>query len=441
MPMTNYPNGFLAGLSVRGVPLLQAQPGNVYWVDNSPPGPTGIGVLPQVGGLSTQYGTRFTGGSDNNPGTFQKPLATIAQALNLCSQDSGDIIFVKPGHLEIVNASPSTTQAANMAPVYDPTGSFVVSIGGAAGYNFQMDVAGVAIIGLGLGNLRPQIVWGTAAGANILVTAAQMSIQNFLFSGNFLNVASAFTITDASSTSSSITGNTYTAGTTTRKIYPGAQLVPTSANGILPGTTILAPLGTTTTGAGTYLVSESYQVATSSATVIAGAMDFDIEGCEVRDLGTALNLMVLVTTGGGAGGSDGLRVFGNKFNSNATAASASGTLITLGGAVDRMVVNNNTVNSTATSTGAALVVAGANNMTNVEIAQNKLYKPTTAATGSLVTSSSTASSGIMSDNYAWTLATSTGLIITTGTKLGFVNNYGTITGANDKSALINPVAV
>ena len=35
MPFTNYPQGFAAGLSVRGMPLTQMQPGQVFFVGNS----------------------------------------------------------------------------------------------------------------------------------------------------------------------------------------------------------------------------------------------------------------------------------------------------------------------------------------------------------------------------------------------------------------------
>lgn len=424
---TNFPNGFLAGLTVRGVPILQSNPGNVYWVGNGPP--------ESANGF---YSTRFSGASDQNAGTYQKPFASIAQALLVCSHGAGDIIIVKPQHVEVVNASPSTTQAVNMAPVYDPTGAIVVSNGGTAGYNFQMNVAGVAIVGLGTGNSRPQIIWGTATGANILVTAPNMSIQNFLFSGNFAAVVSGFTIADASAATTTITGNVLTAGTVTRKIYLGAEAVPTAANGILPGTIVIAQLTGTAGGAGTYTVNQNYSTATTSATVILGAMDFDIEYCEIRDLGTALNIVTLVTTGAGANGTDGLRVGNCRFNSKVTSA-AGGSLVTLGaGAIDRMVVNDNFVSAAATATGASLVIGGAIVMTNVEIARNIVNHPTTVATGIAVTSSASTCTGIMHENLVWSLATSAGLLITTGTGLGFAQNYCTITGTADKQAVINP---
>jgi hypothetical protein len=431
MSVTNFPYGFIGSLTLKGLPLLQTHPGNIYWVDNGPP--TLATTAPSASGT-----IRTTGGSDQNPGTFQRPFATIAQAMSVCSQNNGDIILVKPGHIEICTTAPSTTGVANMAPVYDPTGTIVVSNGGTAGYNFQLNKSDVAIIGLGIGNSRPQIVFSTATTATINVSGTNISMQNFLFTGNFAAVASAFTMIDASIATGIITGNVLATGAITRVLWPGATLVPTAANGIIPGTVVLNQLTGVTGALGTYTVSVTYSVATTSATVIAGPTDFNLENCEVRDVGTALNLITLVTTGAGAGGSDGLRIANTQWNSLATAASAAGNLITLGGAVDRLTVTDNRVYATATSTGALLVVAGANNVTNATIARNVGYKPTTAATGLLVTSSSTASSGIMYDNYGWSLATSAGLLVSTGTKLGFANNYATITGTADKQAIINP---
>ena len=57
MPMTNFPKGFLSGLSVRRMPLLQTHPGNIFWVDNGAPS-----ILPNV----------TSAGADGNPGTLQR---------------------------------------------------------------------------------------------------------------------------------------------------------------------------------------------------------------------------------------------------------------------------------------------------------------------------------------------------------------------------------
>jgi hypothetical protein len=109
------------------------------------------------------------GGSNGNKGDFNSPFSTLEYALSQCVADRGDIIFIKPGHAE--------------------------SIASATALNF--DLAGVAIVGLGTGNNRPTFTYTTANTATIPVTAANMSIQNCLFIGNFLSIASAFTVAAA----------------------------------------------------------------------------------------------------------------------------------------------------------------------------------------------------------------------------------------------------
>src|SRR3990167_4421252 len=111
MPMSNFPNGFANGVTIRGVPILQSHTGKVFWVNNS-------GVLPD-GGIS---------GADANPGTYLQPFSTIDNAINNCTASRGDVIMVMPGHAETVSAT-----------------------------TIAMDVAGVNIVGLGVGALRPTL--------------------------------------------------------------------------------------------------------------------------------------------------------------------------------------------------------------------------------------------------------------------------------------------
>lgn len=148
--LTQFPGGFGGGFSVRGLPLIQTQPGKVFWVSNA--------------------STLLTGqkaGSDGNKGTYDAPFATIDYAKSQCTASRGDIVFVKPGHAETI------TTTAQLA----------------------LDKAGVAIVGLGAGSLRPTLTFSTNATANIPITAANVSIQNVLFVANVLDVASVFTAT------------------------------------------------------------------------------------------------------------------------------------------------------------------------------------------------------------------------------------------------------
>jgi len=154
MPISNYPNGFANGVTIRGVPLQQAFPGKVFWVNNSD-------VLPE-GGVS---------GSDGNPGTYQRAFATIDYAIGRCASGRGDIIMVMPGHAESVVSA--TTIAA--------------------------DVAGVAIVGLGAGTARPTLTYTTANTATISISAANIAFKNIRFVANFLGVVSAITVAAAPS--------------------------------------------------------------------------------------------------------------------------------------------------------------------------------------------------------------------------------------------------
>ena len=130
MPISNYPNGFNFGVSIRGLPLLNTYAGNVFWVDSG-------------------------AGSDQNKGTFARPFKTMDYAVGRCTANNGDMVMVKPGHTETVTA--------------------------AAG--LDLDVAGITFVGFGNGSDRPTIDFTTAVGADMDVDAANITMVNFLFTG------------------------------------------------------------------------------------------------------------------------------------------------------------------------------------------------------------------------------------------------------------------
>lgn len=82
-----------------------------------------------------------------------KPVATIDYAIGLCTASKGDTIYVLPGHAESIIA--------------------------AAG--IVCDVAGVTIIGLSEGPLRPTISFTTDTLADINIDAANVTIKNIRF--------------------------------------------------------------------------------------------------------------------------------------------------------------------------------------------------------------------------------------------------------------------
>jgi len=146
---SNFPNGFASGVTIRGIPLQQAYPGEVFWVNSTT-------VLPKGG----------VGASNNNDGSYLRPFSTITYALTRCTASRGDIIMVMPGYTETVAA--------------------------AAGEVWN--VAGVAIIGLGCGALKPTITL-SATGSDIDVTAANMSVSNFRFVSSVANLVHCLHVT------------------------------------------------------------------------------------------------------------------------------------------------------------------------------------------------------------------------------------------------------
>ena len=413
--MTNFPLGFMAGLSVRGMPLLQTQPGNVFWLGN------GYSVS---GGPSS--GTQRTVvGSDNNHGTWQRPFATLAYALSQCKQGNGDIIMIKPGHRETINGAGTTTA------VTDPTGTITTS----ATLKIALNMGGVAIVGLGAGPMRPTFTLGTATTANIPLQASAMSIQNCLFLCNFAAVVSAITSVTFSFTGSVAKNVLTITAATTGTAYPGMVI---SGTNVVVGTMILSQLTGTVGGVGTYSVSVQQTVA--STTITGCTNDFDVENCEIRDLSSSLNLLSFFTDNAAANCNDGLRFIGNRISSLGTTAAT--TLLVAGANQDRWTINDNYGNWAVLNNTAAMLAAGANSITNFEFSRNYINRPNTSTTSGLaISTSGTAWTGQCNDNRIWGLNNTAQIWINTGSKLAFNQNYCPITAAADKSGLINPAAV
>lgn len=144
MPLSNYPNGFLNGVTIRGMPILNTYSGNVYYVNSAT-------------------------GSNGNPGTINEPYASINGAIaGGVTASNGDIVLCMPGHAETLAAA---TEVA-------------------------LSKAGMAIIGLGMGSLRPTLTF-TAVASNIPVTASNITMKNFLMISTRVTAftTSAFTTT------------------------------------------------------------------------------------------------------------------------------------------------------------------------------------------------------------------------------------------------------
>lgn len=136
--MTNFPNGVSSfGMPVLPQMLQSMKTGRVYWVSNNSTTPRASVKV----GQDAAYPAR---------GSFERPFATVDYAIGQCRANAGDIIIVKEGHVEAI--------AAN-------------------GTNFNMDVAGVTIVGLGTGADKPEFTYANTA-SRINVTAADCTLQN-----------------------------------------------------------------------------------------------------------------------------------------------------------------------------------------------------------------------------------------------------------------------
>ncbi|MBW2003088.1 MAG: hypothetical protein JRI72_00525 [Deltaproteobacteria bacterium] len=117
-----------------------ANPGNVFWVDENASSP--------------------------GRGTFKNPDTSIDSCMSRCVANRGDIIMVKPGHIENISAAGDLT----------------------------CDVAGVTILGTGCGSKQAKIVWDTADTADVDVTAANVTFSNLWLYNNYANVDGAFDV-------------------------------------------------------------------------------------------------------------------------------------------------------------------------------------------------------------------------------------------------------
>ncbi len=124
---STYPNGFPNGVTIRNMPILNSYTGNVWYVDS---------------------GT----GSNGNKGTYRRPFATVDYCIGRATGNNGDICAVFPGHAESYDAADG----------------------------FDIDVAGVAVVGLGNGTDVPEFTFADTD-ATIACGAANATMMNLRF--------------------------------------------------------------------------------------------------------------------------------------------------------------------------------------------------------------------------------------------------------------------
>jgi hypothetical protein len=138
--------------------FARKQPGGMFAVTDRSQFPSG-----SVFWVHATTGTDGAGYGQNP----DAPFATLDYAIGKCTANKGDVIFLLPGHAENI----------------------------ASATGCAIDVAGVTIIGLGQGTLVPTLSITAAAGATIAISAANVWLENVKVVGNFLNIASAVTVT------------------------------------------------------------------------------------------------------------------------------------------------------------------------------------------------------------------------------------------------------
>ena len=109
-------------------------------------------------------------GGGKNGRTIDSPFATLDYAIGKCTASNGDIIYLLPGHTETLAAS------GNIA---------------------LLDVAGVTVIGLGIGTLIPTFNLGHAS-ATLSITAANCHLYNVRIVSTIADVAVGITMGAAS---------------------------------------------------------------------------------------------------------------------------------------------------------------------------------------------------------------------------------------------------
>lgn len=302
---------------------------------NFPNGVTsqGVPVIPSIPlTTGTYYFVHSVTGADNNSGKDkQHPLATLQAAINKCTANKNDVILLMPGHAETVTAT-----------------------------SINLSVAGVQVVGLGRGLLRPTFTHNATA-STITVSAATCSVTNCHFLATIANVVTAF--------------------------------------------------------------------------LLSTAKDFAVSQCTFVDTATNLNYLCLVTTNATSNAADGL-----TFNENHVIGQAAtdGACISILAVLQRLHICDNTIDKLVTNDAGHLVTFSTFAVTGVRILRNQLTFNALAsqATGTMLTGSSTACSGIVADNRVYQIDTTTALLATAGTKLGFSENY--VGGVADKSGTLFP---
>lgn len=173
----------------------------------------------------------------------------------------------------------------------------------------------------------------------------------------------------------------------------------------------------------------------ASAFTTSTAKDFVLDSNTFFDTDSSHNFLCVVTTNATSNASDGLTVLNNHVISK---PATDGAVVSVLAVISRLTISGNVVDKLATNDAGHLVTLSTFAATGTRVLNNVLTMNALASqsTGTLGTGSSTASSGIVAGNLVYQIDTSTGLLWTASSKLGFLENY--MSGAADKSGSIFP---
>lgn len=147
--------GFPNGITVQGSPIMASLNGI-----------PSLGKVFYVCSTSTHSDNAIGVNNSSTNGLHPTtPFATVVYALTQCTANNGDVVYVMPGHTETIAA--------------------------AGGWTIP---AGVAVIGLGRGSIRPLISLSATA-STVLMSAVSGLVENIVFQSTVAELVTVFNIT------------------------------------------------------------------------------------------------------------------------------------------------------------------------------------------------------------------------------------------------------
>lgn len=173
----------------------------------------------------------------------------------------------------------------------------------------------------------------------------------------------------------------------------------------------------------------------AAAFTLTTAKDFQLDGSTFVDTLSSLNFLSIIVTNATTNAADGLSFLNNHVIG---LAATDGPCISVLAVLQRLHINDNTIDKLCTNDAGHLLTMSTFAVTGVRILRNQMTLNALASqsTGTMLTGSSTACSGIVADNRVYQIDTTTALLATAGTKFGYSENY--VGGVADKSGTLFP---